>query len=43
MANVTITLPVALLDEIDDLVEEGRVVSRSKFIREAVQKHIKTH
>jgi metal-responsive CopG/Arc/MetJ family transcriptional regulator len=42
MANVTVTLPVELLDKLDDLVERDRASSRSKLIREAVEKHIKS-
>lgn len=38
MANVTVTLPVRFLDEIDELVEKGAVPSRSALIRGAVEK-----
>ena len=41
MAIITATLPVQLLNEIDDLVEEGKVPSRSFVIREAVDGFIK--
>jgi Arc/MetJ-type ribon-helix-helix transcriptional regulator len=36
MAIITATLPIQLLDQIDDLVEDGKVPSRSYVIREAV-------
>jgi metal-responsive CopG/Arc/MetJ family transcriptional regulator len=41
-ANVTITLPLQLLDKIDDLVDEGKARSRSQLVREAVEKYIRT-
>jgi len=41
-ANVTITLPLPLLDKIDDLVDGGKVRSRSQLVREAVEKYIRT-
>ncbi len=41
MANITATLPVQLLDEIDDLVDEQKVPSRSYVIREAVTRFLK--
>lgn len=42
MANVTVTLPIELLDKIDDLIEDGKIASRSKLVREAVEKYIKS-
>jgi metal-responsive CopG/Arc/MetJ family transcriptional regulator len=42
MANVTVTLPVGVLDKIDDLVDQDNTLSRSKLIREAVEKYIKS-
>lgn len=41
MANITATLPVQLLDKVDELIDEDKVPSRSYVIREAVQKYIK--
>ena len=41
MANITATLPVQLLDTIDDLVEQEKVPSRSYVIREAVTRFLK--
>jgi metal-responsive CopG/Arc/MetJ family transcriptional regulator len=41
MANITATLPVQLLDKIDEMVDEDKVPSRSYVIREAVRKYIK--
>jgi metal-responsive CopG/Arc/MetJ family transcriptional regulator len=40
MANITATLPINLLDMIDELVEEEKVPSRSHVIREAVKRYI---
>jgi Arc/MetJ-type ribon-helix-helix transcriptional regulator len=41
MVIITATLPVQLLDEIDELVEIGRVPSRSYVIREALDNFLK--
>jgi Arc/MetJ-type ribon-helix-helix transcriptional regulator len=41
MAIITATLPIQLLDEIDELIEVGRVPSRSYVIREAVNLFVK--
>jgi metal-responsive CopG/Arc/MetJ family transcriptional regulator len=41
MANITATLPVQLLDRVDELVDEDKAPSRSSFIREAVRKYLK--
>jgi metal-responsive CopG/Arc/MetJ family transcriptional regulator len=41
-ANVTVTLPLDLLDKIDELIDERKVVSRSKLVLDAVEKYIKT-
>jgi metal-responsive CopG/Arc/MetJ family transcriptional regulator len=41
MANITATLPVPLLDKIDEMVDEDKVPSRSYVIREAVRKYLK--
>ena len=41
MAIITATLPVQLLDQIDDLVEDGKVPSRSHLIREAVDSFLR--
>lgn len=41
MANITATLPVQLLDRIDEMVDEDKVPSRSYVIREAVRKYVK--
>jgi metal-responsive CopG/Arc/MetJ family transcriptional regulator len=41
MANITATLPVQLLDRIDDMVDAGGIPSRSFVIREAVEKYLK--
>jgi len=37
MANITTTLPLPMLERIDELVQEGKVPSRSHVIREAVR------
>jgi metal-responsive CopG/Arc/MetJ family transcriptional regulator len=41
MANITATLPIQLLDKIDEMVDEDKVPSRSYVIREAVRKYLK--
>jgi metal-responsive CopG/Arc/MetJ family transcriptional regulator len=40
-ANVTITLPLQLLDKIDDYIEQGKAVSRSQLIRDVLEKYMK--
>jgi len=42
MANITATLPIPLLERIDELVHEGKIPSRSQVIREAVRNYLKT-
>ena len=42
MVNITATLPIPLLEKIDQLVREGSVPSRSQVIREAVRSYLKT-
>ena len=41
MANITATLPIQLLDKMDDLIDKDKVPSRSFVIREAVRKYLK--
>jgi len=41
-ANVTITLPLTLLDTIDDYVEQGKATSRSRLVRDAIEEYVKT-
>jgi len=41
MANITATMPIQLLDKIDELVDEDKIPSRSFVIREAVRKYVK--
>jgi hypothetical protein len=41
MANITATLPIQLLDKIDEMIEEDKAPSRSFVIREAVRKYLK--
>ena len=41
MANITATLPVRLLDKIDEMVDEDKAPSRSFVIREAVMKYLR--
>jgi metal-responsive CopG/Arc/MetJ family transcriptional regulator len=41
MANITATLPVQLLDRVDELIDNDRAPSRSYVIREAVTKYLK--
>jgi len=42
MANITTTLPIPMLERIDELVREGKDPSRSHVIREAVKNYMKT-
>lgn len=42
MTNITTTLPIPLLERIDELVAEGKVSSRSHAIREAVRNYLET-
>jgi metal-responsive CopG/Arc/MetJ family transcriptional regulator len=41
MANITATLPIQLLDKIDEMIDEERAPSRSYVIREAVLRYLK--
>jgi metal-responsive CopG/Arc/MetJ family transcriptional regulator len=41
MANITATLPIQLLDKMDDLIDKDKVPSRSYVIREAVRRYLK--
>jgi len=41
MANITATLPIQLLDKMDDLIDKDKVPSRSYVIREAVRKYLR--
>ena len=41
MASITATLPILVLDRIDDLIAKDKVPSRSYLIREAVSKYLK--
>lgn len=41
MANVSATLPISLIDKIDELVDGDKVPSRSHVIREAVRQYFK--
>jgi Arc/MetJ-type ribon-helix-helix transcriptional regulator len=41
MANITTTLPIPMLERIDELVHEGKVPSWSHVIREAVSSYLK--
>jgi metal-responsive CopG/Arc/MetJ family transcriptional regulator len=41
MANITATLPIQLLDEMDDMIDKDKVPSRSYVIREAVRQYLK--
>jgi Arc/MetJ-type ribon-helix-helix transcriptional regulator len=42
MANVTVTLPLSILDELDDLVEKGKMASRSQAVRDALDRCLKS-
>ena len=41
MASITATLPILILDRIDELVENDKVPSRSCLIREAVRRYLR--
>jgi metal-responsive CopG/Arc/MetJ family transcriptional regulator len=41
MANITATLPIQLLDKMDDLIDKDKAPSRSFVIREAVRRYLK--
>lgn len=41
MASITATLPILVLDKIDELVENDKVPSRSFLIREAVRRYLR--
>jgi Arc/MetJ-type ribon-helix-helix transcriptional regulator len=42
MANVTVTLPLNMLDKLDDLVEKGKTASRSQAVRDALERFLKS-
>jgi len=42
MANMSTTLPIPMLEEIDELVRKGKVPSRAYVIRKAVKDYLKT-
>jgi len=41
MVNITATMPIRLLDKIDEIVDGDKVPSRSYVIRQAVEKYFK--
>jgi len=41
MASITATLPILVLDKIDELVDNDKVPSRSFLIREAVRRYLR--
>jgi len=41
MANVTVTLPIGMLDRLDDLIEM-RVVSHSQAVRDALERYLRS-
>jgi len=41
MANLSTTLPIQILEKIDELVHEGKAPSRAHLIREAVRNYLK--
>jgi metal-responsive CopG/Arc/MetJ family transcriptional regulator len=42
MANVTVSLPLTILDKLDDLIDKGEVRSRSQAVREALEQFLKS-
>jgi len=41
VANVTVSLPLTILDKLDDLIYKGKIGSRSQAVREALEKFLK--
>ena len=41
MASITATLPILVLDKIDELVDSDKVPLRSFLIREAVRRYLR--
>jgi metal-responsive CopG/Arc/MetJ family transcriptional regulator len=42
MANVTVTLPINMLDKLDDLIEKRKIASRSQAVRDALERYLKS-
>ena len=42
MANVTVTLPVNILDKLDDMVEKRKIASRSQAVRDALDRYLRS-
>ncbi len=42
MANVTVTLPLNVLDKLDDMVEKGKAGSRSQAVRDALERFLRS-
>ena len=42
MVNVSVTLPVSMLDRLDSLIEKGRIASRSQAARDALTRYLKS-
>jgi metal-responsive CopG/Arc/MetJ family transcriptional regulator len=42
MVNITATLPILLLERVDELIDKGKVRSRSHLIREAVRSYLES-
>jgi len=39
---VTVSLPLTILDKLDDLIDKGQVRSRSQAVREALERFLKS-
>lgn len=39
---MTVTLPVNILDKLDDLAERGKIASRSQAVRDALERYLKS-
>jgi metal-responsive CopG/Arc/MetJ family transcriptional regulator len=42
VANVTVSLPLTILDKLDELIDKGKVRSRSQAVREALERFLKS-
>jgi metal-responsive CopG/Arc/MetJ family transcriptional regulator len=42
VANVTVSLPLTILDKLDDLIDKRKIPSRSQAVREALERFLKS-
>jgi len=43
MANVTVTLPINMLDKLDDLIDKRNITSRSQAVRDALERFLRSY